>query len=193
MNFLLQTISCDSKTQNILCKDQQEIMTKYFSRYQIRIFGHHVPLKINEDEILIICKDTVYGNTGYYHSIYNDEIKKDLQEMFSIGKIKGYNEYGAIFELGESEQGMVYKNSWAYYNRDDEVCYIPENQDTEYTFKDFLALNEIEEIVNDVFEGVDWQHPETYHFELLDDDEYMADMERKYGKKEKKTMERSER
>ena len=60
-------------------------------------------------------------------------------------------------------QGMIYKNNEAYDSGLDIVCYIPEQSDSKYTHRDFLAMcNEQEEIAQVVFDSVDWQHPETY-------------------------------
>lgn len=69
-------------------------------------------------------------------------------------------------------QGMIYKNTEAYDNGLDIVCYIPEQSDSKYTHRDFLAMcNEQEEIAQVVFDSVDWQHPETYVDEQLRDRE----------------------
>lgn len=60
-------------------------------------------------------------------------------------------------------QGMIYKNTEAYTESLGAVCYIPELSDSKYTHQDFLAMcNGQEEIAEEVFEAVDWQHPETY-------------------------------
>lgn len=74
---------------------------------------------------------------------------------------------GEILENGEviknlTEQGMVYKNSKAFYQKLKEVCYIPELSDTRYTYEDFLSLtNGSEEVAEMLFATVDWQSPEV--------------------------------
>ena len=70
-------------------------------------------------------------------------------------------------------QGMIYKNNEAYDSSLDIVCYIPEQSDSKYTHRDFLAMcNEQEEIAQVVFDSVDWQHPETYVDEQFRDQEF---------------------
>lgn len=52
------------------------------------------------------------------------------------------------------------------------VCYVPELDDTEYTYMDFYTLaNGNEEIARVLFDMVDWQSPETKLEELVDNDE----------------------
>lgn len=74
---------------------------------------------------------------------------------------------GKILENGEivrdlTDQGMVYKNSKAFYKKLKEVCYVPELHDAGYTYKDFLNLtNGSEEVASMLFDTVDWQSPET--------------------------------
>jgi hypothetical protein len=95
------------------------------------------------------------------------------------------NIVGNILPNGEIErefcgQGFIYKNLEAFTNKTDEVCYIPELDDEKYTYKDFVRIcqefidnNEdvkeyckreettAEDIAVNLFEFVDWQHPET--------------------------------
>lgn len=61
-------------------------------------------------------------------------------------------------------RGVIYKNWEAYYDKDhpDRVCYIPELSDSLYTRQDFLDIcNGQPEIADRIFDGVDWQSPET--------------------------------
>lgn len=59
-------------------------------------------------------------------------------------------------------QGYTYKNPNAYFNDKSAVCYIPELSDSTYTADDFQSLCGGEkELADELFEGVDWQHPET--------------------------------
>jgi hypothetical protein len=88
-------------------------------------------------------------------------------------------------------QGWIYKNPVAFQSKSDEVCYVPEYSgnginidevfdESKYTQKDFVRIaqefinnNEdvktyceeegvtAEDIAIDIFETVDWQHPES--------------------------------
>lgn len=59
-------------------------------------------------------------------------------------------------------QGMVFKDEDAYRNRKNEPCYVPELSDSVYTGKDFLKMCKgQQEFADELFEDVDWQHPET--------------------------------
>lgn len=69
---------------------------------------------------------------------------------------------GEEIDRGYFRQGWVYKNPNAFYNEPDAVCYIPELSDTKYTRKDFLGMcSEQEDMAKELFDSVDWQHPET--------------------------------
>jgi len=105
--------------------------------------------------------------------------------METIGKIKN-----GIITLEHYGQGYIYKNFEAFNNKTDEICYVPElcsddkiktvKNSTTYNYNDFLELcqgmYDTEEgvkewcdknnvtphmIAVDLFESVDWQHPET--------------------------------
>lgn len=59
-------------------------------------------------------------------------------------------------------QGMIFKDEDAYRNHKDQPCYAPETSDAVYTGNDFLEMcNCQEEFADELFEEVDWQHPET--------------------------------
>ena len=93
-----------------------------------------------------------------------------------IGTIKGNK-----VELGQTENGYIYKNSIAFNNKTDEICYIPElgiegdtiTEDTNtYKYSDFLELgrdyikrtglsNTPQDIAEMLFDCVDWQDPST--------------------------------
>lgn len=63
-------------------------------------------------------------------------------------------------------QGRIFKSWDAYYNREKEPCYVPELSDSVYTSEDFFRIcNEQREFADELFEAVDWQHPES----LLED------------------------
>lgn len=83
---------------------------------------------------------------------------------YMIGEIL---ESGEIVK-GETVQGMVYKNSKAFYKKLNEVCYVPEldEDNSGFTYEDFLNLTGgNEKIATQLFESVDWQSPGT----LLDE------------------------
>lgn len=100
---------------------------------------------------------------------------------------------GDKVELGETDNGYVYKNSFAFDKQTDEICYIPElgiegniiTEDTSvYRYSDFLEMatdyvkrnklsNTPQDMAEQLFECVDWQHPST----LLDEWEIHLDEE----------------
>lgn len=56
-------------------------------------------------------------------------------------------------------QGMIFKDEEAFFNRSDDACYIPELSDTVYTRNDIMReCNGQEDIAEEVFRTVDWQH-----------------------------------
>jgi hypothetical protein len=97
-----------------------------------------------------------------------------------IGLIQGNR-----VELGATDNGYIYKNSFAFDKQTDEICYIPElgiegdiiTEDTSaYRYSDFLEMatdyvkrnglsNTPQGIAKQLFECVDWQDPNT----LLDE------------------------
>lgn len=90
-----------------------------------------------------------------------------MSKFYQIGEVL---ENGQI-EKGASSQGMIYKSLEAFINKTG-VCYVPELDDTEYTYMDFYNLaNGNEEIARVLFDMVDWQSPETKKNELLENDE----------------------
>ncbi len=59
-------------------------------------------------------------------------------------------------------QGKIFKDEDAYHNHKDKPCYIPELSIHVYTGNDFLELCKgQQEFADELFEGVDWQHPES--------------------------------
>jgi hypothetical protein len=64
-------------------------------------------------------------------------------------------------------QGYIFKDTEAYETTLDCVCYVPELSDSAYTRRSFLELTDNQEaFARDLFDWVDWQHPET----LLEED-----------------------
>lgn len=69
------------------------------------------------------------------------------------------NGEGEVIEREYYRQGYIFKDEEAFYNRPDDVCYIPELSDTTYTRTDILQECEgNEEIAEEVFCTADWQH-----------------------------------
>lgn len=71
---------------------------------------------------------------------------------------------GEVIEREFYGQGMIFKSDEAFYNTEhpDRVCYIPELSDTTYSRNDFLrACNDQTDLAEELYEAVDWQHPET--------------------------------
>lgn len=90
-----------------------------------------------------------------------------MSKFYKIGEIL---ENGEI-EKGESSQGMIYKDYEAFKNKSG-VCYVPELDDKQYTYSDFLDLvTGNENLAEIIFSLVDWQSPETKLEELVSNDE----------------------
>jgi hypothetical protein len=69
-------------------------------------------------------------------------------------------------ERKETYNGYCYKDINAFNNKKG-VCYIAELSDQEYTYQDFLSMcNGNETLARNIFEDIDWQHPETRLDEL---------------------------
>lgn len=77
---------------------------------------------------------------------------------------------GSIEEVGGErtihrewyEQGFIFKDEEAYRFHKDKPCYVPELSDQIYTGNDFLKLcNGQGEFADELFEYVDWEHPES--------------------------------
>ena len=74
------------------------------------------------------------------------------------------NEKGEEIKREVYGQGMIFKSDEAFYDwqHPDRVCYIPELSDSTYTRNSFLAIcNDQTELAEELYEAVDWQHPET--------------------------------
>ena len=90
------------------------------------------------------------------------------------------------FEKGSSDNGLCYKDQEAFKNKRG-VCYIPEYWDAkEYSYMDIKDAciaemkkrgvegtdSEIHNLAKNVFNGVDWQLPET----ILDEERYLKEL-----------------
>jgi hypothetical protein len=70
-------------------------------------------------------------------------------------------------------QGYIFKDEEAFANSLNSVCYIPELSDTTYTHQSFLdIMDSQEELAYDLFDQIDWQHPETLFEEDCNNGEY---------------------
>lgn len=70
-------------------------------------------------------------------------------------------------------QGYVFKSWTNYLNDPDAPCYAPETSDSVYTAKDFLDMCDgQQELADELFESVDWQHPESQMEDWMVADEW---------------------
>lgn len=75
---------------------------------------------------------------------------------------------GELIEREFYGQGMIFKDDEAFYDAEhpDRVCYIAELSDATYTRAGILDMcNSQTDIAEEVYEALDWQHPES----LIDD------------------------
>jgi hypothetical protein len=77
------------------------------------------------------------------------------------------DETEAVIDREFYGQGYIFKDEEAYDTGLDIPCYIPELSDAVYTRQSFLDMMDGQEaLARNLFERVDWQHPET----LLEED-----------------------
>jgi hypothetical protein len=77
------------------------------------------------------------------------------------------DETAALIDREFYGQGYIVKDEHAYATDLEQVCYIPELSDATYTHQSFLDLCDHQEsLAVDLFDRVDWQHPES----LLEED-----------------------
>lgn len=93
--------------------------------------------------------------------------------MLKVGSIEEKDgEYSISREY--YRQGMIFKDEDAYRNRKDEPCYVPELSDSVYTGNDILNIcNGQQELADELFEELDWQHPETIMDEWEREEEWL--------------------
>ena len=71
-------------------------------------------------------------------------------------------------------QGWIFKDWEAFQNHPDAPCYVPELSDTVYTAEDFLCIcNGQRELADQLFNGVDWQHPDSLMEEWMRNNEWV--------------------
>lgn len=94
--------------------------------------------------------------------------------MLKVGSIEKKNdEY--LINREHYRQGWVFKDEDAYRNRKDEPCYVPELDNSMYTGQDILDMcNSQQEFADELFEALDWQHPETLVDEWLRHGEWVV-------------------
>jgi hypothetical protein len=69
-----------------------------------------------------------------------------------------------VIDRGYYRQGWIFKDEEAYLDKEhpDRICYIPELSDSLYSRQDFLDMCRGQtEFADELFEGCDWQHPES--------------------------------
>lgn len=93
-----------------------------------------------------------------------------------VGKFTPGNEEEDMPDVIEREyhgQGMIFKDEEAYHQYPERVCYIPELSDSKYTRNDFLDLcGGNESMAKELFDGCDWQHPESLMEDWIRNDEW---------------------
>jgi hypothetical protein len=88
------------------------------------------------------------------------------------------NRAEAVIEREFYGQGYIFKNEDAYDTGLDIPCYIPELSDAVYTRQSFLDMMDGQkELARNLFERVDWQHPETLIEEDFASGEYDSCLE----------------
>lgn len=71
---------------------------------------------------------------------------------------------GEIIKREFYGQGKIFKSDECFYDIEhpERVCYIPEKSDTTYSRLSFLEIcNRQTDLAEELYEAVDWQHPET--------------------------------
>lgn len=87
------------------------------------------------------------------------------------------NEDGIVTSIDKEyyRQGYVFKDEDAYRNRKNEPCYAPETSDAVYTGQDFLDMcHGQQDFADELFEEVDWQHPETLMQDWMVNNEWLV-------------------
>ena len=89
------------------------------------------------------------------------------REMLLIGSYEpGTEKSPAMINREYYRQGWIFKDEDAFLNHPEKVCYIPELSDATYTRNSIVdMLGGDEELAQEMFEELDWQHPES----LLED------------------------
>lgn len=97
-----------------------------------------------------------------------------MEKYLKVGKISSIYGKEVLVEREFYRQGLIFKDEEAYRCRPDAVCYVPELSDATYTAKDFLELcNGQQEFADELFDEVDWQHPESLLEDLMVNSEWV--------------------
>jgi hypothetical protein len=119
---------------------------------------------ISEDAAKEFLKGKGFTDDEFY-SLTFEEVSKRYLKVGQYTPAK--DEAKTMIEREFYGQGYIFKDEEAYDTGLDNVCYIPELSDAVYTHQSFLDLMDgQEELARDLFDCVDWQHPET----LLEED-----------------------
>ena len=127
----------------------------------------------SEEKAKELLAEKGFSEEDMYWMVFEEvDDAKQTDEYEVIGECE-VDENGEIVKLEREyfRQGYIYKNPNAYHNDKSAVCYVPELSDSAYTGQDFLDMcNGQPEIADQVFDAVDWQHPESYLDEQGDDE-----------------------
>ncbi len=90
------------------------------------------------------------------------------RDYLKIGQyIPATGDTDAVIDREYFRQGYIVKDEEAFDTDLNAVCYVPELSDATYTRQSFIDLMDGQEaLAKDLFDRVDWQHPET----LLEED-----------------------
>jgi hypothetical protein len=115
----------------------------------------------NYDDFIKSLKNSIKDDLVLIESVEWKKVTEMgfLNKSDLTGKI-GYSHNDKYFR-GVTDNGICFKSYSAFENKEG-VCYIAENSDLRYTYNDFLELAcGNEKLAKNIFDIVDWQHPET--------------------------------
>lgn len=104
---------------------------------------------------------------------------EEKKEYMKIGEYIPADEENGTPEVISRDyyrQGWIFKDEEAYLDEEhpDRICYIPELSDSLYSRQDFLNMCRGQrEFADELFEGCDWQHPETLTEDWFRNDEWL--------------------
>jgi hypothetical protein len=125
---------------------------------------------INEDAAKVFLKTKGFTDAEIYWLVF----EKAGKHYLKIGQYTpAIAEAEAIIDREFYGQGYIFKDEEAYETSLDKICYIPELSDTAYSRQSFLDMMDGQEaLARNLFDRVDWQHPETLLAEDYADGEY---------------------
>ena len=104
-------------------------------------------------------------------------IEKDGVKYLKVGSYTPPDEEGngEVIDREYFQQGYIFKDAYAYMHEPDKVCYIPELSEEKYTREDFLRIcNGQKDFADQLFDGVDWQHPESLKEDWFVNNEWLT-------------------